>query len=1499
MAGDDNIVERVAVEVASILENAFTKRLQAKVDKAAKKVTARIKLVADADGFAKSAKKALAEVARNNPTYKVKLVADTAGLSAEIRAHLAAMDAPEVKVKVVADTSRLADSLRDATRGNREQDVVIRAHADTGSARRAARDLTSAFDSVAGSQIIDFGGRGIRPMNLLYASVAALSPALVAMASSAVQASTSLVALGNAGIGAALGIGGLALAFQSVTEAWSLRKSVLGEAAQQGANASLNATKQAAAELDMRHRLINSAHDQLQAEKDLHDARVEAANDLVDLRQKVADLQNQQKDDTLSVAEEQAKRDTVYRNFFSSALDRARADQDLANAKLKQKNTKIDSGQAQRQLADSVKKGVEGSDKVTRARDRLREARQRRQEALADAKTMAAGLGGTAGKVSSPMARLNELLAQMSPAARELYYWFDKNEDALKELRKGIESAALPSFTQFLREMSEPVQGKSSLQLMAQYAGELGKAATDALADAGKLTKQPWFRESMGTVQANNLESTKLLGDAGLALVRPLAQLLEVSSPLLVKMAQGLKDLAYWFNDVIDEAKSSGSLKQWFEDAWANASRLGRIAKNLLSTLGGIFKGSLPTGDSLLERLEKFTKTMADWSQSPKGQGQITKFFEFFKNLPYGKIRDFFVQATQMFLGIQGVRWAIANPFFTALGVFAASNPGAAAELLKTATDFLNVGLGFVVAHPGAAATVLAMLTAMKLAKSVDIGLKLPAFEAIRDKLGQFTGGGAKTATMTVHAGVVNVYGAAGGGAGTPIIDGPDDGRGGRDRNGRPRRSGMGSLALVGGATLGSYLVGQIETEGMSEFQKGMLGTLQGALTGAMIGGMFGPIGAAAGSVIGGVAGSFLSNQDGVKAAAEREQAAFRKLAEHAALFQRASPEMRKLDAFDIRPRLDAYVQARKESVKARVDQARAAGGEALAERVLNNEREASVHTMEIMLRQYGYSATEAHKVAMETFGSAKALTEMNGSAEKSAVLVKAMGDEVATAGIKIGDVNTELDKFSGKRVATLEVDGQKITFATLQEALSYQRALQTGLSLQAASQAVLRDQEATRRGIYGHAADGGLIPGYSPHSKADNIPTMLTADEFVQPVDAVKHYGVGFMEAIRTKRLPKFAKGGMVGRMPFKVDMSKAMIPSPSALPGGGQIVGDQDVARIAEATARAMGATDKQLIALFEAGIVESGMRNLTKAVDHDSLGFLQQRPSQGWGTPAQITNVAYATRKFVEKAMRVDRGVYSPGQLAQAVQRSSFPERYDQRYADAVALINLLPPYLTGMGGSTLDGSPYTGKIAKGLGKVTNVSAALYSAIVAAHAAHPEAKVTSSYRPGSMTVSGNRSYHSWNPARAADFAPPSMGLFNYFAARYPGARELIYSPAGNAQIKNGRPHFYSGPVRGEHFNHVHLALADGGLVPSRKFDTGGILPPGYTLAFNGTGRNETVRTANQENSLSGPLRLDRRDIALLAAHIAGAASPSVHMDGRKVAEITNSYSYLPAGV
>ncbi|MEU7477089.1 C40 family peptidase [Lentzea sp. NPDC042327] len=86
----------------------------------------------------------------------------------------------------------------------------------------------------------------------------------------------------------------------------------------------------------------------------------------------------------------------------------------------------------------------------------------------------------------------------------------------------------------------------------------------------------------------------------------------------------------------------------------------------------------------------------------------------------------------------------------------------------------------------------------------------------------------------------------------------------------------------------------------------------------------------------------------------------------------------------------------------------------------------------------------------------------------------------------------------------------------------------------------------------------------------------------------------------------------------------------------------------------------------------MVESELRNLDHG-DRDSLGLFQQRPSMGWGSPAQLLDPVYATNKFYDALLAVpDWPTKPPGEAEQAVQRSGFPERYGPREPAAAALV-----------------------------------------------------------------------------------------------------------------------------------------------------------------------------------------------------------------------------------
>ena len=87
------------------------------------------------------------------------------------------------------------------------------------------------------------------------------------------------------------------------------------------------------------------------------------------------------------------------------------------------------------------------------------------------------------------------------------------------------------------------------------------------------------------------------------------------------------------------------------------------------------------------------------------------------------------------------------------------------------------------------------------------------------------------------------------------------------------------------------------------------------------------------------------------------------------------------------------------------------------------------------------------------------------------------------------------------------------------------------------------------------------------------------------------------------------------------------------------------------------------------------ESKLYNLDYG-DRDSVGLFQQRPSQGWGTAAQLTDPEFATNAFYDALTGIDG--YPEMEItvaAQEVQRSAYPDAYADHEEDARALASAL--------------------------------------------------------------------------------------------------------------------------------------------------------------------------------------------------------------------------------
>jgi hypothetical protein len=104
-----------------------------------------------------------------------------------------------------------------------------------------------------------------------------------------------------------------------------------------------------------------------------------------------------------------------------------------------------------------------------------------------------------------------------------------------------------------------------------------------------------------------------------------------------------------------------------------------------------------------------------------------------------------------------------------------------------------------------------------------------------------------------------------------------------------------------------------------------------------------------------------------------------------------------------------------------------------------------------------------------------------------------------------------------------------------------------------------------------------------------------------------------------------------------------------------------------------------DRAVVVALATALQESELRNLPHLGDnndHDSVGLFQQRPSQGWGSEEQLSDPGFAAERFYQALRRVDGWQeMRVTEAAQRVQRSAYPEAYQQWAGDAEVLATAL--------------------------------------------------------------------------------------------------------------------------------------------------------------------------------------------------------------------------------
>lgn len=144
---------------------------------------------------------------------------------------------------------------------------------------------------------------------------------------------------------------------------------------------------------------------------------------------------------------------------------------------------------------------------------------------------------------------------------------------------------------------------------------------------------------------------------------------------------------------------------------------------------------------------------------------------------------------------------------------------------------------------------------------------------------------------------------------------------------------------------------------------------------------------------------------------------------------------------------------------------------------------------------------------------------------------------------------------------------------------------------------------------------------------------------------------------------------GGIYTAVTF-LQRSETLVPERCTAAVGSQtaeLATDQAVnASLITAVAVQRGLPPRAASIALATAMQESKLRNIGHG-DHagpDSRGLFQQRPSQGWGTEAQIMDPYYAANAFFDALVKIpDYESLEITDAAQRVQRSAYPEAYAQ--------------------------------------------------------------------------------------------------------------------------------------------------------------------------------------------------------------------------------------------
>ena len=208
------------------------------------------------------------------------------------------------------------------------------------------------------------------------------------------------------------------------------------------------------------------------------------------------------------------------------------------------------------------------------------------------------------------------------------------------------------------------------------------------------------------------------------------------------------------------------------------------------------------------------------------------------------------------------------------------------------------------------------------------------------------------------------------------------------------------------------------------------------------------------------------------------------------------------------------------------------------------------------------------------------------------------------------------------------------------------------------------------------------LQPGdvivYQPIAGIGHVALFVSGTTQIESTPSGVHYSTVFPARIEAIKRPLATLTPTTSPLVAFLDGGPTAITLPSGLVLDSERLSN---AAVVIQTGNLMKIPAAGIVAALMAAMTESNLHNYqptdfapytSRVQDHDSLGIFQMRPSTGWGTVAQVTDVTYEATTWFQHLQNIADWTTLPlGPLDQLIEQSAFPLRYAGHETDARAL------------------------------------------------------------------------------------------------------------------------------------------------------------------------------------------------------------------------------------